>query len=595
MQTRTLQAVFPESAVRFEGDRTFVATDRNHKTLRIRLVPREDVPEGTEFRLVMGAFRALRDNHPKKNEQWRNFQASAEPGPAPEVLSGTPHSFHEMASARISGEPARYAVGHVRFTEAMRGGTEILLEVDALLSHQAPFDAVFHAQGKAAGEADFGNIGEPIVLEGVPGPTVGIVARLKASAQDGAFRLYAHGRDAIWNPSEPSIDAGHLETEVVGRGEFRDGGLRPEGAEPVRLWVRDRRTGFETLTNPVVADEGDGCRAFFGEFHWHSRFADGDRPAAEGYRYARDVLGLDFAGVTDHTPEAIWAATRETNEAFNEPDSFTTMPAWEWSTSTGHSNIYPRTPDAPAGPEMADTADHPGNADWPEDAIVVPHHTNVRSENRKSDGSHYWHEFNWSLPNRRVRLCEITQTRGNFEADALDGDWGIVTSGIGASVRDALAMGYRIGFTGGTDNHTAFPTRSSQMGETYNGMTAIVAESNTREALWRAMDARRTYATSGVPILCRWTVNGLRMGEEGRYGGGGVRFAASLHGTAPIERIEVIADGRIVWRCHPHATDVHLAYEELPEPEGKGSWYYLRLRQFDGHRAWLSPIWLDLC
>ena len=32
---------------------------------------------------------------------------------------------------------------------------------------------------------------------------------------------------------------------------------------------------------------------------------------------------------------------------------------------------------------------------------------------------------------------------------------------------------------------------------------------------------------------------------------------------------------------------------ELPPLEGDGAYYYLRLKQRDGHRAWLSPVWLD--
>jgi len=170
---------------------------------------------------------------------------------------------------------------------------------------------------------------------------------------------------------------------------------------------------------------------------------------------------------------------------------------------------------------------------------------------------------------------------------------GIVTAGIGASVRDALARGYRVGFVGGTDNHTSFPTRDPEMGKGFCGMTCVLAEALTREAIWDAMNARRTYATTGVPILARWTVNGHEMGQEGRLRGDQVRFSAEIHATAPIERVEVIADGKVVWRHHPDAYDVTFDDEELPPPPSQAGYYYLRLRQHDGHRAWLSPVWLD--
>ena len=48
-----------------------------------------------------------------------------------------------------------------------------------------------------------------------------------------------------------------------------------------------------------------------------------------------------------------------------------------------------------------------------------------------------------------------------------------------------------------------------------------------------------------------------------------------------------------MWREKPGAWDVELEGIELPAPAGAWAYYYLRLRQVDGHRAWLSPVWFD--
>ncbi|MFT5087825.1 MAG: hypothetical protein ACI906_003271 [Candidatus Latescibacterota bacterium] len=72
----------------------------------------------------------------------------------------------------------------------------------------------------------------------------------------------------------------------------------------------------------------------------------------------------------------------------------------------------------------------------------------------------------------------------------------------------------------------------------------------------------------------------------------GVHFSAQLHGTAPIETVEIISGGQCVWHNKPNSWDVELDGVELPVPEGDSAYYYLRLRQADGHRAWLSPVWL---
>jgi hypothetical protein len=125
-------------------------------------------------------------------------------------------------------------------------------------------------------------------------------------------------------------------------------------------------------------------------------------------------------------------------------------------------------------------------------------------------------------------------------------------------------------------------------------MTCFRATELTREAVWQAMDERFTYATSGVPIVCDYAVNGVRSGAEGTLAvGEGVHFSAQLHGTAPIEVVEIISGGQCVWQGKPDAWDVELDGVGLPAPEGDSAYYYLRLRQADGHRAWLSPVWLD--
>lgn len=586
--------------VTYEGPTRFLATDRQRQPIRFVIEPADELPVGTRLRLVMGWFRGMRDNNPHRGEQWRGFEATLESnrGGAVDTLAGVPHEHHQMRDARLQGDlHNHYAMGLAEVVEAIPGGEKIVMSVDALLSHQAPLDARTFVQIQRPDDEDFHTVGDVIALENVPGPASGLEARTKSGAVEGVHAIHAFTHDDIDNPVEARLPIGELETEVLGPGEATGDGVKPTGDEPVRVRVRQPATGYESLTNPVQRGAFNGRRVYFGGIHWHSRFSgDGDRPLEQGYEYARDTLGLDFAGVTDHTPKGFWQQTLEINERYHEDGRFVVLPSWEWSTSTGHSNIYLRRPDAPGGPEHASTANHPGNADWPDEAVVVPHHTNIRSQELKADGSHYWHEFDWSLPNHRVRLVELLQTRGNFEADQLDDDWGVVTGGIGASVRDTLARGYRIGFVGGTDNHTAFPTRNPEMGGGYIGMACVLADDLTREAIWDAMNDRRTYATSGKPILAHWTVNGHEMGEEAKLEGDAVTFSATLHGTAPIERVEVVSGGEIVWRSHPDAFDVTLTDEALPAPppgNGSSAYYYLRLRQHDGHRAWLSPVWLD--
>jgi hypothetical protein len=366
--------------------------------------------------------------------------------------------------------------------------------------------------------------------------------------------------------------------------------VRIADEKPMRLEAIDEERGWRALSPPLCAR-----MPFFGDLHFHTDFSgDGGGELADSLSYVRDVLQLDVAAVTDHTPTAFWEETLRIDDAFDEPGRFVTLPSWEWSTPTGHANVYLRTTAVGAGPERAAEDSHPSRLAWPRDTIVIPHHTNIDSsyDDPDNDGEIHWHEYDWSVPNPAIRLVEIVQCRGNFEADTVDPDWGIVTGGIGASVQDALDRGYRIGFVGGTDNHSGAPTRDSLVPGAYIGLTGIYADELSRTAIWDALWERRTFATSGVPIVGWTQIAGVDMGGEKRGHDGEVWLDAELHGTAPIERVEVISARRVVWSSTPDSLDVELSGVPLPGCSA-GAWYYVRLRQRDGHRAWFSPVWLD--
>jgi hypothetical protein len=302
--------------------------------------------------------------------------------------------------------------------------------------------------------------------------------------------------------------------------------------------------------------------------------------------------------VTDHSPgETAWKRTLRILEEYNEPDQFITVPGWEWSAIPGHVNVYLQSAEVDAGPAVSWTTDRPtfghfdegaptfSNIDWPEDSIVVPHHTNAV-------GPGYWEAFDWSSATDRYRLVEMNQVRGSFETDQVDESWGVLTGGQGASVRDGLAAGHRLGFVGGTDNHEGYPTRSAS-GAGYVGMTGFVTDKLSRESVWNAMNDRRVYATTGVPIVCHFTVNGQLMGSEGRVSDDeAVTFDARLYGTSSIERVEVVSNGDTVWGADPDVRDFEISDEPI-ETGGRSGYYYLRLRQADEHMAWTSPVWLD--
>jgi hypothetical protein len=584
------------ASVAYSGPARIEATAARHHPCAIVVRTSSGLAAGSAIRLLVSPFRAVLDSECHDQIHLLGVRPSS-PGFAVDVRRRPPANVDEIFVGLVG---RRISIVELELPDGCPPGASIDVELGVKPSPHAGIDVNVDVEARPSAAEEFRPLGEPVSIQVVAGPPVALECRARASA--GAIRVSVFARDAHANVA--SSYRGSVELSGAAAGlprtvEIRDGHavVRLEDtdrdpASPLRIEARDAERGWLAVSNPLCAR-----MPYFGELHFHTVFsADGGGELAAAYAYARDVLQLDLVGVTDHTPVEHWRETKEIDDAFDEPGRFTTLHSWEWSTPRGHANVYLRTPDVAAGPTRAAEAEHPSHLSWPEGTLLVPHHTNIDSsyDDPDYDGPIHWFPYDWSRRNPAIRLVEVAQCRGNFEADEVDTDWGIVTGGLGASVQDALAMGYRIGFVGGTDNHSGAPTRDSLKPGEYVGLTGVYADELSRLPVWDALWNRRTFATSGVPIVGWTRIAGVELGGEATGHRGDVLLDADLHGTAPIERVEVIGDRRVVWSAEPGELDVTLRDVPLPAPASGSGWYYLRLRQRDGHRAWFSPVWVEL-
>ncbi|HET7571444.1 MAG TPA: CehA/McbA family metallohydrolase [Gaiellaceae bacterium] len=572
------------------GPTRLEATDARHHPCPFVLSAAGGLAPGAELRLLVSPFRAVLDS--QCWDQIRLLDVRPSPAFAVELRRRPPANVDEIFEGYEDG---RTIVLHLTLPEGCPPGAALEVELGVKPSPHARIDVQVDAEARSGPEETFRPVGGRETIAVVAGPPVGLECRARAVA--GSLQVSVFARDAHLNVADSYEGRVELTGPAPGLPravELRDGRAvveledagRADGA-PLRLEARDPERGWSAVSNPVCAR-----RPYFGELHFHTVFSgDGGGELPDAYAYARDVLQLDLCAVTDHSPVEHWQATKEIDDAFDDPGRFATLHSWEWSTRHGHANVYLRPPDPPAGPEREVEAEHPSHLEWPEGTIVIPHHTNIDSsyDDPDYDGPVHWFPYDWSRRNPAIRLVEVAQCRGNFEADEIDPAWGIVTEGLGSSVQDALAMGYRIGFVGGTDNHSSAPSRDSLKPGEYVGLTGVYAEELSRAAIWDALWNRRTFATSGVPIVGWTRIAGAEMGGEVAGHAGDATFEAELHGTAAIARVEVIGDREVVWAADPNEPDVTIRGVVLP-PCG---WYYVRLRQVDGHRAWFSPVWVD--
>lgn len=171
-----------------------------------------------------------------------------------------------------------------------------------------------------------------------------------------------------------------------------------------------------------------------------------------------------------------------------------------------------------------------------ERALMIPHHLAYPKGHRG---------VNWSCFDEACTpVVEIYSEHGNSEDDR--GPFTYFSHSMGGretanTASAALASGLRFGFVGSSDDHAGFP------GAYGEGLMAALVGEFSREGIFEAIRARRTYALTGDRIELDFSVEGAPMGASIEAGQKAeARF--TVRGRDEIDVVEVIQDGRVAHR-----------------------------------------------
>ena len=370
-----------------------------------------------------------------------------------------------------------------------------------------------------------------------------------------------------------------------------------------------RPTRMTALSNPMWIAP-DAPRILVGDLHGHSNLSDGTGRPEDFFTYARTHAGLDFAVLTDHDHWGVrfldqhadmWDRIQRAVERANKPGRFTALLGFEWTSWIhGHRHVVYFQDE---GEVISSLHATDPDALWEELRELAARGLRALTFAHHSAGAPV--PTNWSFPPdpEFEPVTEVTSVHGTSEAwDApavLRGAW------KGNFVRDVLDAGVQLGFVGSGDGHDGHPGLA-HIASGNGGLALLFSETNDREGVRAALQARACYATNGERIVLVAQLAGAPMGGTLRADAleRDAALELALFGTADLVKLEVVRSGEVVASLGRGAlgqTDglppdfegtLDLATLGL-EGLRAGEYAYLRATQAGTGLAWSSPWFIE--
>ncbi|MBD3176774.1 MAG: hypothetical protein GF320_16470 [Armatimonadia bacterium] len=428
--------------------------------------------------------------------------------------------------------------------------------------------------------------GEPHHLSGVLASDlqVGEPALVRFRVEDRHHNLCAdhEGTARILSPAGRPLERG-----IPISGGIGSATITPLVPGPLRLRL-DAGPLIGRCSPAMVHAQMPRLKTYWGDIHGHTAVSDGlARTMEEYFAFGRDVAFLDVCALTDHG-HFDWPGTTDAVRAFHEPGRYVTLLAQEAGAGPDHRNLYFRSDDADhiqgwPGSHDAFNATVLRQYNWGGSPLVAagPHHfTYPRGDDR--------YPFQVMDP-RFSRFVEVYSSHGTSEY------LGNPRPLVGAKdpekfLQAGLAAGHRFGVIASSDNHDSHPGHS-QWGRYPGGLVAFRATELTREAVWQALWEGRTYATSLDRVYIDFRIQDQGLCAE-VHADGPVRVDYVVVSRGDDVSVHLIRDNEVLRTDRSGTGTVQVSLAD--RPAAGEHFYYLRVVQGNGERAWSSPIWVTV-
>jgi len=358
--------------------------------------------------------------------------------------------------------------------------------------------------------------------------------------------IFIKGEDAWGNPT-PAPKEAFLKAE--GRADVAIDGNELTALSQGDIRLNVTAGGLFCSSNPcVILPERSVFQKFWGDLHAQTESTVGTGTEEEYFRFGRDIARLDFMshqGNDFQVTDTDWQRLAEVIKAFNAPGKFVVFPGYEWSGNTsagGDHNVIYLDDDQPIFrsshwqiPEIPENSQSPAH---PVDVLFERLRANGRVLLIPHVGGRYA-DIRRYLDEQLTPVVEIESCWGVFE-------W---------MLWDALEKGHRVGVVCNSDGHKGRPGAEGPgagIFGIYGGLTCILAESLTREALFQALMQRRCYGTTGPRIYLEFNAAGNPMGKSFKVSDS-VDLKARALGTSPAEALILYEGQQVIYTVRPQA------------------------------------------
>lgn len=378
--------------------------------------------------------------------------------------------------------------------------------------------------------------------------------------------------------------------EDAGAKVFESISAREEGVYRVAV----SGSGLDALSNPMICEDEPAKRIYWGDLHAHGwgdctmllmRDNTGKMLPRERHRQARLYGRYDYGapGPMSMPPgeerNGIWQEWVSAYEEYDAREGYVPFLSMEMHPfAPGDRQLIFKAEETIVPIDMREDAETVyGRYGSRDDAMLEVH----------IGGAAPYYEL---YKPREEKIVEVSSAFGNAE-------W---------LLQKALRYGFHPAITGASDLHLglmgsprALEPFRGRFGKRLNvrdcgfgsgPVGALVTNEQNRDELWRSLESRHGYATSGDRIYVRLEADGHRMGEIADIPAL-FELELEIYGEATIERVDLIVGEYLAESFYPDAPDVtlDLDFDRLEMPPGK--WFYFRIRQANGEYAWTAPIW----